>query len=238
MAVPEALQVLLFTAASIALVHTAIGVDHTLPFVALARSRRWGVGKLVAITGLCGLAHVGSSVLLGVIGIAIGSALESVLWLEGQRGSWASWLLVCFGLVMAARGLYRARKMPHGHGAHAGHGPVPRDAGADAPAGAADGGRWFGPWGLFLVFLFGPCEPLIPVLMAPAAAHHWGWAVLVTVVFAAVTIGTMLTLVVLAHLGLQFGWGGGPTAGLARHREFMAGMAVAASGLAVRVLGL
>lgn len=239
MLVPEALQVLLVTAASIALVHTAVGVDHTLPFVALARSRSWGFGKLMIITGLCGIAHVGSSVVLGMIGIGIGSALEKVLWLEGARGSWASWLLVCFGVLIAARGLWRARRSDgshmssHAHG-HS-HGPS-MDAGADAAGGGAR--RWFGPWGLFLVFLFGPCEPLIPVLMAPAAAHHWGWAVLVTAVFGAVTVSTMLALVSLGYLGLHLSTSDRTGGLLTRYREVMAGIAVAASGLAVRVLGI
>lgn len=50
-------------------------------------------------------------------------------------------------------------------------------------------------WSLFLVFVFGPCEALIPLLMYPAAHHDAGGVALVTLVFVIATVSTMLAAV-------------------------------------------
>ena len=57
-------------------------------------------------------------------------------------------------------------------------------------------------WGLFLVFVFGPCEALIPLLMYPAAHHDAAGVALVTLVFVIATVSTMLTAVSLSLWGL------------------------------------
>lgn len=85
-----------------------------------------------------------------------------------------------------------------------------------------------------MIFVLGPCEPLIPLLMIPAATVGAGAVVMVTGAFTVVTIGTMLGLVVLGYYGLHVGrfhW-------LERHGHVMAGLAIAASGMAIRVLGI
>jgi sulfite exporter TauE/SafE len=51
------------------------------------------------------------------------------------------------------------------------------------------------PWILFLVFVLGPCEPLIPILMYPAAQSSITGLVAVTLVFALTTSITMVSVV-------------------------------------------
>ena len=63
-------QVLLYTAATIAVLHTALGPDHYLVFTAMGKAQGWSLAKTLRITALCGLGHVASSVLLGLAGIA------------------------------------------------------------------------------------------------------------------------------------------------------------------------
>ena len=53
------------------------------------------------------------------------------------------------------------------------------------------------------MFVFGPCEALIPLLMYPAAHHDAQGVALVTLVFVLATVGTMLTAVSLALWGLN-----------------------------------
>ena len=57
-------------------------------------------------------------------------------------------------------------------------------------------------WSLFIVFVFGPCEALIPLLMYPAAHHDALGVALVTGVFVLATVGTMLAAVGLTLHGL------------------------------------
>ena len=54
------------TAATIGIVHTAIGPDHYLPFVAMSRARGWTARWTAVVTLACGLVHVLGSVLLGL----------------------------------------------------------------------------------------------------------------------------------------------------------------------------
>lgn len=240
---PAILTALLGTAVTIAFVHTAIGVDHTLPFIALARARRWSLTRLWAVVLVCGLGHVGSSIVLGGVGLGLDVALERMEWVEGARGRWASWLLIVFGLVLLVRGLLRRSRAHthshvHVHGDGVVHSHHHNHLGEHHrhPHGgleAQQAGR-FGVWGLFIIFVFGPCEPLIPLLMAPAAMHHWSWVLAVVLAFAGVTIAVMLAIVTAAHLGLRRL----PLGSLERHADVMSGGAIALSGLAVRVLGI
>lgn len=229
------LDVLLSAAVSIAFVHTLIGIDHTVPFVALGRARGWSLRRQLAITAACGLAHVLSSVVLGVLGIGLGAALAHLEWIEASRGAVAAWLLIGFGLAYAGWSVVRrwVRRAPveqvhvHAEGVLHAH-----------PGGHRHAHRPGAPsltfWSLFLIFVLGPCEPLIPLLMAPALDHGPWAVVLVASVFGAVTISTMLAVVVLLTLGLRL------TAlqRLEAHAHTLAGLAVAASGFAIQLFGI
>ncbi|RPJ77999.1 MAG: hypothetical protein EHM13_15225, partial [Acidobacteria bacterium] len=91
------LGVLVSTAAFIGLVHTLAGPDHYVPFIAMAKARGWSMARTMAITFVAGLGHVGSSVVLGALGIFLGWAVGGLEWFEGLRGDLAGWLLLGFG---------------------------------------------------------------------------------------------------------------------------------------------
>jgi ABC-type nickel/cobalt efflux system permease component RcnA len=58
-------------------------------------------------------------------------------------------------------------------------------------------------WWLFIIFVLGPCEPLIPILMYPAAKSSIAGIVAVALVFCVATVGTMTAVVMLATLGMK-----------------------------------
>lgn len=254
-----ALSVLLAAAVTIAAGHTVIGVDHSLPFIVLGRARGWSLPKALMITALCGVGHVLSSVVLGFVGIGIGVALDELEWVEAARGSVAAWMLIGFGLLYATHAFVRKqRKKPHSHGhmhalgrqhrfvrvhadeAHAhehGYGHAHAHDHSDPQhmhPHPAPGRSALTVWALFIVFAFGPCEPLIPLLMAPAALHNWLGVALVSSVFGAVTIGVMLAVVSVGYLGLsrvRVQWA-------ERNADVLAGLAIACSGIAIQALGI
>ena len=90
------------------------------------------------------------------------------------------------------------------------------------------------PWALFVIFVLGPCEPLIPILMYPAARANVGGLILVTAIFAVVTISTMVGMVFLAERGIALL----PLKKMERYAHVLAGLAIFSSGLAIRFLGL
>jgi ABC-type nickel/cobalt efflux system permease component RcnA len=225
-------------AASIGFLHTAFGPDHYVPFIVMARVRRWSLAKTAWITFLCGLGHVLSSVVLGLVGVALGVAVMKLEVVEGYRGSVAAWLLIGFGFAYFVWGVHRAaRNRPHrhkhSHGIGATHDHVHTHE-ANHVHVHEDGKQDVTPWILFTLFVFGPCEPLIPILMYPAAESSAAGMILVASVFSVVTIGTMLTVVLLGAWGVGF-------ARLERWDRFShaaAGMAIFACGLAIEFLGL
>ena len=171
-------QALLLTALSIGIVHTLIGPDHYVPFVALARQRGWSMGRTLGITTLCGAGHCASSVAIGTVGILLGTGLTQLEALEAVRGDVAAWLLLGFGLALIALSVRRRRREIAG--AHAGS-----KSHLDHSLVAS----------LFVVFVLGPCEALIPLLMFPAATANVNAIVAVTLVFCAATVLTMLVCV-------------------------------------------
>ncbi len=200
------LLTLIATAASLGFIHTLVGPDHYLPFVVISKARGWSRSKTAIVTFLCGLGHVASSVVLGAIGIAAGLSLDWLELTESSRGDIAAWLLTTFGLLYCIWGLRRAwLNKPHTHKhAHLNSSPHEHEhTHSDKHAHPHDHGKKnLTPWILFTIFVFGPCEPLIPLLMFPAAAESfWGIAI-VTMTFAVVTIGVMMTVVMAATFGL------------------------------------
>jgi len=232
------------TAAAVGVVHTLLGPDHYLPFVAMSRAGRWSFQRTLAITVACGVGHVVGSIVLGFVGIALGAALFRLEHVEAVRGGLAGWLLLAFGVVYGSWGVryaLRTRRHAHWH-AHADgtvhmhpHVHLAEHAHVHAPPADPGAGRPVNhtPWVLFTIFVFGPCEPLIPLLMYPAAAGGVVDVVLVTTVFGVATIATM-TLVVAAGC---FGLGAMRFGRLERYSHALAGLAVAICGGAV-VVGL
>ena len=225
------------TAASIGLIHTAIGPDHYLPFIVMSRARQWSMAKTAWITFLCGLGHVLSSVVLGLVGVFVGIQVMKLEALEAFRGSIAAWLLIGFGFAYFIWGLHRAiRNKTHRHvHVHDHHTHEHEHTHTDVHTHVHEDKKAnLTPWILFTIFVFGPCEPLIPLLMYPAAESSMFGTFLVAAVFSIVTIGTMLAIVMLTAWGVSF-------AKLGRLKRFshaMAGAAICLSGLAIQVLGL
>lgn len=233
------LSALVITAASIAFFHTILGPDHYLPFIMMSWSRKWSWLKTTLITFLCGLGHIVGSVVLGLIGISLGIAVKKLEIVEGFRGNLAAWLLIAFGLVYFVWGLRRAyRNQPHEHKhAHIGeathahrHDHHREHAHVHNSKGAAS----LAPWTLFIIFVFGPCEPLIPILMYPAAQNSFFGLIVVTCVFGIVTIATMLGAVLLSRAGVSFL----PLAKVQRFAHVIAGATICLCGLAIQFLGL
>lgn len=232
------LSALVVTAACIGFFHTILGPDHYLPFIMMSWARKWSGVKTALITLLCGLGHIGSSVVLGLIGVSLGLAVKKLEPVESVRGSVAAWLLIAFGLVYCVWGLRRAyRGRPHVHShTHAGevghqhlhnHYTEHTHIHDMKPGSVA-------PWTLFIIFVFGPCEPLIPLLMYPAAKNSLFGLLLVTFVFGIVTITTMLGTVLLSRAGVNFI----RLAPLQRFAHVIAGATICLCGLAIQFLNL
>jgi len=236
--------VLLGLAASLAVVHTAIGVDHALPFVVLARVQRWSLGRTLAVTAACGFGHIASAVVIGLFAVVLGLAVDQLAPLEAIRGRLGLGLLITFGLGYAALGLFRLWKQrPHHHAHvhddgtlhdhHHGHADEHVHLHDDARKKAATA------WTLFVVLVFGPCEALVPLLLAPGVAQDHRLLVGVIVVFGSLTVLTMLVLVTVGLLGarlVNLERLVGPK--LASAGDVVAGLAVAVTGVVVAALGL
>ena len=240
---PE-LLLLCGTAASIGVIHTLLGPDHYLPFVALAKARGWSLARTLRVTLACGIGHIIGSIVLGVVGIAAGIQLASLEWVEGLRGDLAAWALIAFGLCYLSWGLRQAwRKRPHAHwhrhggalhrhvhdhrGEHS-HVHTASDRSDDAPT------RTVTAWAIFVVFVLGPCEPLIPVLMFPAARESVTGVVAVAGIYALATVVTMLFAVAATCWGMQRL----QLPGLNRYGQAIAGGVILCCGLGIAVLGL
>ena len=234
---PNGIWVLAGTAAGIGFIHTVIGPDHYLPFIVMARARKWPLSKTLVISFLCGLGHVLSSVVLGFLGIALGIAVTRLEGVESFRGGLAAWVLIGFGLAYFVWGLRRAlRNTPHKH-SHV-HLSEPEHEHAHGTEHChphvGEGKANITPWILFTIFVFGPCEPLIPLVMYPAARHNIAGVALVAAAFGLATILTMLVIIALSSWGLSFVRLGR----LERYSHALAGAMIFVSGLAVRFLGL
>lgn len=226
------------TAVTIGFIHTIVGPDHYLPFIVMGEARKWTIRKTMFITFLCGIGHVLSSVLLGFIGIAAGISLSKLKFFEYFRGNIAAWLLIIFGLVymlISLRSLYRKKKHIHVHHHTYGidHEHEHNHFSVHSHIHLEDK-KNVTPWILFLIFVLGPCEPLIPIVMYPAAENNISGVVIVSLLFSVVTIATMMSVVLAFRLGLSHI----NLRPLERYVNVIAGATILISGLAIQFLGL
>lgn len=226
------------TAATIGFVHTIFGPDHYLPFIVLSKARQWSSIKTAMITVLCGIGHVLSSVVLGFIGIALGIAVFKLEAIESFRGELAAWLLIAFGFTYFIWGIHRAiRNRPHEHF----HLHKNRDGHIHSHKHTGDYShihnskfRNLTPWILFTIFIFGPCEPLIPLVMYPAAKGNMITVVMVASIFGLTTIATMLCIVLASFYGLS----SLPLRKIEKYSHALAGLTIFLCGGAIKFLGL
>ncbi len=234
----DSIALLSVTAISIGFIHTILGPDHYLPFIVLSEAKKWTIKNTMFITFLCGLGHVLSSVALGLLGIAVGISLNRLVDIESFRGSIAAWLFIAFGLVymvISIRNLVRNRRHTHLHH-HIGevsHKHEHDHHDKHAHVHDTDVVKTT-PWVLFLIFIFGPCEPLIPILMYPAAENNISGAVVVSLLFSIVTIATMMSVVLAFKLGFNLL----NLKPIEKYVHLIAGSMILLSGIAIQFLGL
>ena len=234
----DSITLLSVTAISIAFFHTILGPDHYLPFIVLSEAKKWTLRKTMFITFICGLGHVLSSVVLGLVGIAVGISLNRLVDTESFRGNIAAWLFIAFGLVymiISIRNLIRDKKHSHAHFHPGGekHAHEHNHHREHLHVHEKDVVKTT-PWILFLIFIFGPCEPLIPILMYPAAQSNIGGAVMVSLLFSAVTIATMMSVVLVFKLGFSKI----NLKPVEKYSNVIAGAVIFFSGIAIQFLGL
>lgn len=181
--------VLVASAVTVGAVHTLLGVDHTVPILALSRAEGWGLKKSLAVTTCLGLVHLGSAALIFVLASSFAWPLARLVSLEDIRGEWALRGLVLFGFVYGTLALLRLLTGPLGR----------RVKGTPASRGSL---ARFVPFGVVLSVL-GPCEPLLPLLTAGHGASGFGLPLAIFGAFSVGTLVTMLSVVGLGFVGLQ-----------------------------------
>ncbi len=202
--------------ASVAFFH-AVAPDHWLPFVALARGSRWSMGRLGMIATLAGTGHVLSSLLLGLLGVWAGWAVHRMEGVEAWRGGVAIWLLIGFGVAYALWGLKHAQ---HAH---------PHVSVQDAVKAYATRRVWL----LIAILVFGPCEPLIPLMFL---AYKEGMTAvwMVAGVFSVVTVGMVVGQSCLMYAGMRLinvPW-------MERYAHALAGLVIVLTAVVVMLTGV
>jgi ABC-type nickel/cobalt efflux system permease component RcnA len=237
------LALLIGFAAMLGFLHTALGPDHYVPFVMLSRAQRWSRAKTLRVTLWCGLGHVASSIVIGIVLGVAGMAFsqwEHSAW-AGWHEGWgrvSAWLLVGVGAAFCVWGIVRAlRRREHSHvHAHA-DGTVhvhPHDHnGAHMHAHDARA-RSVTPWVLFTLFVFGPCESLIPLMLAGWGIGGFGASLGVALVFSAATVVTIVGIVALLLAGVNRI----PLGPMERWSTAIAGLSLVLCGLGIAYAGL
>lgn len=178
------LSAIWFAALLTAIIHTVMGPDHYLPFIAIAKSRDYSLKKTLFWTFICGLGHIASALLLALLFIYLSHWLskENFLWLEENRGDIAAYALIGLG---AAYILWALRhRFTHQHRL-----PDLQDKNISV-------------WVLFIIFVLGPCEALLPILTASSVLGISA-VISCTLIFSIATIATMMFCVTLGMLGIN-----------------------------------
>ena len=211
----NSMWLLLVSTASIAFLH-ALAPDHWMPFAAIGKAQNWSKLKLLWITFISGIGHVGISIMFSIIGILLGFTLSKLKGIEGHRGEIALWLLIGFGIAYTLWGIRKAREQ--------------KRKGIDEKKLRA---KTVAVWTMFAIIILGPCEPLVPLVFL---GYNYGWTgvITVSVVFSIITIIMMLAQSLLALMGIQLI----KNDIVERYSHAFAGLVIALTGIFVMVVGI
>lgn len=170
-------------AAVIGIVHVLMGPDHYLPISSVAAARGWDRKKTIAYTLLCGVLHVGAAGSLSMGGVFLGKSVINLTKIEHWRTELACWGLITLGLVYAVMALRSSIKQNSIKDFRA------------SPAIYKESRQI--PFLLAVILIVGPCEPLIPLLMAASSLGTPGLIAIVSAVFFFFTVFTMLAMVLI-----------------------------------------
>lgn len=194
--------ILIAGALLLSVLHAAIP-NHWLPFVVLQREQGWSRRRLLAVTGVSGLAHVTSTVLIGVAvgfaGSALATRFSTVFEWVGPA------ILVGLGLWLVIGRGHHHREHPeperhHHHSEHDDHSGHPHAQRPHTGGVRAQNAVTVG--GLVVMMFFSPCLELEAYYL-PAAEHGWLGILAVSAAFLTVTVGLMLVFVSLASEGIR-----------------------------------
>jgi nickel/cobalt exporter len=189
---------LLAAAAGVGLGH-AILPDHWVPLAVIGRTRRYPLARVARLSGLAGVAHVLVSIVLGGVIIAVGLQFRSTV--QNAQDTIIGCLLIVTGLGFAVLELTR-----HGH-RHAHHHDHhehehPRSA-ADTTERTSPRETRFQSLAAVMVPFGAAASPDLTILPVFLAATTAGLTTAISslVVFALVTIGTIVGLTLAACFG-------------------------------------
>jgi nickel/cobalt exporter len=209
------------TATGPALIAAAAGVgfghailpDHWVPLAVVGRTRRYPLARVARLSGLAGVAHVLVSIFLGGVIIAIGLQFRSAV--QSAQDTIIGAILVLTGLGFAVLELtgygLHSHDHDHDHQHHAGHHHHDGDGGHShahqhdheakphAHRHPEAGGRLSGLAAIMVPFgaAASPDLTILPVFLAATAAGT-ATAIVSVLVFAAVTIATIVGLTLFA----------------------------------------
>ena len=217
------------SAATIGFVHTLLGPDHYLPFLAISRVKGWSGVQTATYVALCGSGHVFGTMLLCLVGLFFGIVVLKLDFLQSIRGDLAGWFLVFFGLFYAIWGILFAYRK--GIGMSCGSDLSNKDNCLEQNSKVVQGL----PWVLFLFFILGPCEPLIPLMMYQSSGFNLTAITIVALSFGVTSVFTMVALVMFGFYGLSKV--SIPQA-FKKFSHAFSGVVILMSGLAIQLLGL
>ena len=165
----------------LAIVHALIP-NHWLPLVAVARAEKWKIKDVTTITFFSALAHVLGTVALGLVLGFIGKELQEAYGKAINVA--ASILLIVFGLI------YYTVNLPHHH----------HSSQKDVVQYKRSKRKWIL---IFIIMMFlSPCLE-VESLFLSAGAYSMGLVILLSVIYAIVSISGIMLLVSLGYKGIN-----------------------------------
>ena len=188
---------LVAAAAGVGLGH-AILPDHWVPLGVLSRTNRYPLSRVARLAGLAGVAHVLVSLVIGAVIVIVGLQLRSTV--EHVQNAIVGGLLIATGLGFAlleatGRGHTHSHDHDHDHDHDHGH-----DHDHDDHDHAEHAGRGRGAFMVSFGAAASPDLTILPVFLAATTAGA-GAAIASLVVFAVVTVTTIVALTLLATIG-------------------------------------
>jgi nickel/cobalt transporter (NicO) family protein len=192
----------------------AILPDHWVPLGVLSRTNRYPLRRVARLAGLAGVAHVLVSLVIGAVIVIVGLGLRSTV--EHVQNAIVGGLLIATGLGFAVleatgHGHSHGHDHPHGHSHEHGHAhdhahdhaddhDHDHDHTDDHAHGHEDPARRRGAFMVSFGAAASPDLTILPVFLAATAAGA-GAAIASLVVFAAVTVTTIVGLTLMATIG-------------------------------------
>ena len=202
-------NILYLIAVIFGVIHIVLRSDYYKPFVTIAKLKSWSPNKTLKVVLLSSIGHVLGTVVISAVGLVPAIMVARLSYFSRMKETILVWFVILFGVFFIVYGIRQAyRSRPHKHlqlnadGTYHTHTHIHKKDSAIVEKLTKN--KKPSIWSIVVTYTLSPFEALVVIQVWPLMKSHYMMIIVVTFIFSAAIIITMLIMSYLVIHGKRF----------------------------------